>query len=148
MPWGSLIQPRWAVKWNWGRTGRLSSALLGRRRTEVASAQPAPPSRRFGVRRRSLAERSRRLRDVVRGERHHVGAVQLVEAPVLVEGQAQRLAVERLLEQGAGEARVPGVLGGAKAREDSAQHLLGARLQRVLVLGDDVAEDRLELVDR
>ncbi len=65
----------------------------------------------------------------------------------LVERQSQRLAVERLLEQRAGEPCVAVVLARVEPGEDAAQHLVRTRLQRVLVLGQHLVEDRLECVD-
>src|SRR3712207_2981170 len=116
--------------------------------TSWTSLEPALPSRGLGFMRWLLAQRAGSLSDVVRGERRYVGAVERIHTPVLAARQPQRLAVERLLEQRAGEARVAGLLTRAEATEDAAERRLGARLQRVLVLSQDVREDRFEFVRR
>src|SRR5919112_3488543 len=101
------------------------------------SPEPALPSRGLGFTRWLLAQRAGSLGDVVRGERRHVGTVERIYAAVRVARQPQGLAVERLFEQRAGEARVAGLLTGTEAVEDAAERRIGARLQRVLVLGQD-----------
>src|SRR4051794_12827033 len=112
------------------------------------SPEPASPSRGLGITRWLLAQRAGSLGDVIGGERGYVGAVELIHVPVLVARQPQRLAVERLLEQRAGEACVAGLLTRVEATEDAAERRVGARLQRVLVLGHDVGEDRFQFVRR
>src|SRR5919112_6291782 len=112
------------------------------------SPEPALPSRGLGFTRWLLAQRAGSLGDVVRGERRYVGTVERIHTAVLIARQPQRLAVERLLEQRAGEARVAGLLTMAQATEDAAERRFGARLQRVLVLAHDFREDRFEFVRR
>src|SRR3712207_5202561 len=89
--------------------------------TSWTSLEPALPSGGLGFMRWLLAQRAGSLGDVVRGERRYVGTVERIHTPVLIARQPQRLAVERLLEQRAGEARVAGLLTRAKATEDAAE---------------------------
>jgi hypothetical protein len=71
---------------------------------------PTPPSRGLGFTCWLLAQRAGSFGDVVRGERRYVGTVARIHTSVLIARQPQRLAVERLFEQRAGEARVAGLL--------------------------------------
>src|SRR3954462_10098034 len=141
----------------WSLSGRLQHEAGDSPRAPVpavtspppwTSPEPALPSRGLGCTRWLLAQRAGSLGDVVRGERRHVGTVERIHAPVLGARQPQGLAVERLFEQRAGEARVAGLLTGAEATENAAERRFGARLQRVLVLGQDESKDRFEFVRR
>jgi hypothetical protein len=51
------------------------------------SPEPASPSRGLGFARWLLAQRAGSRGEVVRGERRHVGTVEVIDAPVPVAGQ-------------------------------------------------------------
>src|SRR5512143_3579337 len=95
-----------------------------------------------------LAERLGGGGDVVGGERRDVFALELRQVTALDARQSQRLPVQRLLEDGAGEARVAEALAALRVLEDASQGLDRCGLERVLGVRRQLLADRDELVVR
>ena len=105
---------------------KRSELAHGERLTEPAAA--------LRLRACVLAEQPRGLDEVVRLERRHLFAVELLERAALEPGEPERLPVQRLLEDRPRVAGVPEPLAARRAGEDPLQGVLGADSKLVFVL--------------
>src|SRR5829696_7899946 len=124
-----------------------ASGMFSRRRHRVKrSATPPAPPGRPRLRRRVLAERHRGHLEVLRLDAHQVGVGELLDRAGLLE--AERLCVQRLLEERACEPGVAPRLPALRVLERRPERLLGPVSKAVVGLSGETAEDLDQLVLR